>query len=134
MEYAINGLSLVTAPNLASTAVRRLQSVSQSRRWQPAEAEFLFTGRAAFRKLQRIVAEFSRTADDSSDVVVVLLPQNAVVRKIQYTEAETLFVCDGRSATVSIPNGRPFGAFIEVVEKRNHARVVTDFVDQLPAR
>src|SRR5580704_16727031 len=63
MEYAINGLSLVTAPNLASTAVRRLQSVTQSRRWQPAEAEFLFTGRAAFRKLQRIVAEFSRTAD-----------------------------------------------------------------------
>jgi len=132
MECVFNGLNLVAAPDVAGAA-RQARPPAKRQRWQPADIEFLFTGRAAFRKLDRIVAELSRTADESSDVVVVLLPQNLVVRRIEYSEATTTFVCDvrGRAKTVEIPNGQPFGAFIEVVPKRNHFQLVTRFVDRL---
>ena len=137
MECVIQGLNLVTAPELASGSTRPARPPAKRRRWQPAEIEFLFTGRAAFRKLQTIVAELSRTAEESSDVVVVLLPQNLMVKKIEYTEVNTLFVCEGRSSsrttTISIPNGRPFSAVIEVVARGNRTRLVTGFVDRLQA-
>ena len=142
MECAINGsgLNRVTAlglEGLTAVAARPARPPAKPRRWQPAEMEFLFTGRAAFRKLERIVAELCRTAEESSDVVVVLLPQNLMVRNIEYSEANTIFGCDGRvsgrAKMISIPNGQPFGAFIEVIPKRTRSRLVTGFVDRLHA-
>jgi len=97
--------------------------------------EFLFTGRAAFRKLERIVEELTRTADDFQDVIVVLLPQNLTIKEIRYAEADTVFLCDGhasdKSTSVCIPNGQPFSAVIEIIPKRGRTRLITGFTDQL---
>ena len=137
MEYAINGLNLVAAPPLAESTGWKIRQPPKGGCWLPSEMEFLFTGRAAFQKLEEIVAGLGRTAGDASDVVVVLLPQDLIVRKIEYSEGNTTFVCEGRvsgrAATISIPNGTPFGAFVEVAARRNHSRLVTKFVDRLLA-
>ncbi len=134
MECVLNGVNLANVQFLAGSTERQIHRPAKCKRWQPLNTEFFFTGRAAFRKLEKIVNELSRTADDSLDVVVVLLPQNLTVREIRYTEASTIFLCDGcdsNTASISIGNGQPFGTAIDIIPKRSRTRLVTKFADQL---
>jgi hypothetical protein len=95
---------------------------------------FLFAGRAAFRKLEEFVEEFAKSTEDSLDIVVVLLPQNVAIREIRYTEANTIFLCDDHDTdkfrAISIRNGHPFKAAVDIVPRRGQTRLVTEFTDQ----
>jgi hypothetical protein len=135
MECVLNGANLVNTQSLAGGAEWEIHRPLKCKRWQPSNKEFFFTGRVAFRKLEKIVNELSRTTDDSLNVVVVLLPQDLNIREIRYTEASTIFLCNGhdsnKAAPVSISNGQPFGVAIDIIPKRSRTRLVTEFTDQL---
>jgi hypothetical protein len=134
MEHVVNGLNLVDTQPLGESAVREIdRPVTCERRLLPG-VEFLFTGQAAFHKLEQFVAELAKTTDDLLDVVVVLLPLNIAIREIRYTEANTIFLCDADAANkfraISIRNGHPFNAALDIVPKRSQNRQVTGFTDQ----
>jgi hypothetical protein len=135
MECVLDGVDLVNAQSLVGGAEREIHRPVKYKGWQPSDSEFLFTGRAAFRKLEKIVDELSRITGDSHDIVVVLLPQNLIIKEIRYTEANTIFLCDGhdssKTASISISNGQPLATSIDIIPKRNRTRLVTRFTDQL---
>lgn len=134
MKRAVNGFNLADSHPLDQNAERDILQRSNRERKLLPNQEFLFTGRAAFHKLQEFVEELSKTADDSMDVVVILLPQNFAIREIRYTEANTIFLCDDldtdKFRAISIRNGHPFGAAVHIIPKRNQTRLVTEFTDQ----
>ena len=134
MEYVVNGLNLVAAQPLGESAAREIdRPVNCERRLLPS-IEFLFTGQAAFHKLEQFVEELAKTTDVSLDVFVVLLPLNVAIREIRYTEANTVFLCDADAGNkfraISIRNGHPFNAAIDISLKRGPTRLVTGFIDQ----
>ena|ERR1700733_6769874 len=135
MEYVVNGLNLVAAQPLGESAAREIDRPANCERRLLPSMEFLFTGQAAFHKLEQFVEELAKTTGESLDVVVVLLPQNAAIREIRYTEANTVFLCEADAANkfraISIRNGHPFSAAIDIVPKRSQTRLVTGFMDQL---
>jgi hypothetical protein len=135
MECVINGLSLLEAQSFAGSAERKVHQPARCERWLFPSMEFLFTGRAAFRKLERIVGELSGKMGDSLNVVVVLLPQNLTIKEIVYTETNTIFLYDGHASSkftfISISNGQPFAAAIDIIPKKSRARLVTGFSDKL---
>lgn len=135
MECVLNSVNLVNAKPLVGSAEWVVHRPAKCKRWQPSNTEFLFTGRAAFHKLEKMVDELSSTADDSLDVVVVLLPQNLIINEIRYTQSNTIFRCrdqdSNKAASISISNGQPFGAAIDIIPKKGRTRLVTEFADQL---
>ena len=134
MELVINGFNLADSQPLSRVAGREhFQPFNCERKLLPSMG-FLFTGRAAFRKLEEFVEEFAKSAEDSLDIVVVLLPQNVAIREIRYTEANTIFLCDDHDTdkfkAISIRNGHPFKAAVDIVPRRGQTRLVTEFTDQ----
>jgi len=134
MLLVINGFNLADSYSLGRSSEREiLQPLNCERKLLPKK-EFLFTGRASFHKLQEFVEELAKTTDDSLSVVVVLLPQNLAIREIRYTEPNTIFLCDDHDTdkfrAISIRNGHPFGAAVDIIPKRSQTRLVTEFTDQ----
>jgi hypothetical protein len=135
MHDIIDSVNFVVSNSLDRSAEREiLQPFNCERKLLP-RMELLFTGRVAFHKLKWFVEKLSNTTDDSLDVVVMLLPQNLAIREVRYTEANTVFLCDdhdaGKFRAISIRNGHPFGAAVEIMPKRSQTRLVTEFIDQL---
>ena len=134
MQLVMNGFNLVDSYPLDRNAEREiLQPFNYKRKLLPKK-EFLFTGRASFHKLQEFVEELAKTTDDSLDVVVVLLPENLAIREIRYTEANTIFLCDDHDTdkfkAISIRNGHPLKAAVDIFPKHSQTRLVTEFTDQ----
>ena len=134
MQCVVNNFNLVDSHPLGRIAEQEiLQPFNCERKLLPS-MEFLFTGLAAFHKLEEFVEELAKTTDDSLDVVVTLLPENLTIREIRYTEANTIFLCDDHDfdkfKAISIRNGHPFGAAVDIMPKRSQIRLVTEFTDQ----
>jgi hypothetical protein len=134
MPLVINSFNLADSYALGRSAEQEiLQPFNCERKLLPNK-EFLFTGRASFNKLQEFVEELAKTTDEALDIVIFLLPQNLAIREIRYTEANTIFLCDDHDTdkfrAISIRNGHPFKAAVDIFPKRNQTRLVTEFVDQ----
>jgi hypothetical protein len=134
MQLVINGFNLADSYPLSRSAEREILQRFYCERKLLPNKEFLFTGRASFHKLQEFVEELAKTTDDSLDIVIVLLPQNLAIREIRYTEANTIFLCDDHDTdklrAISIRNGHPFKAAVDIFPKRAQTRLVTEFTDQ----
>jgi hypothetical protein len=134
MQRILNGVNLVDSLPLDRIAEREIHQAFNCERKLLPSMDFLFTGRAAFHKLKAFVEKLSQTTDDSVDIVVVLLPENLAIREIRYTEANTIFLCDDHDTdkfrAISIRNGHPLGAAVEILPKRCQVRLVTEFTDQ----
>src|SRR5277367_2367653 len=134
MKHVVNDFNLVDSHPLNRIAEREiLQPFNCERKLLPS-MEFLFTGQAAFHKLEEFVEELAKTTDCSLDVVVALMPENLAIREIRYTEANTIFLCDDHDTdkfkAISIRNGHPFSAAVDITPKRSQTRLVTEFIDQ----
>jgi hypothetical protein len=134
MQLVINSFNLADSYALGQSTEREiLQPFNRERKLLPSMG-FLFTGRAAFRKLAEFVEELAKSTEDSLDIVVILLPQNLVIREIRYTEANTVFLCDDHDTdkfkAICIRNGHPFRAAVDIIPRRSQTRLVTEFTDQ----
>ena len=130
-----NDFNLVDAHPWGESAEQVVHGPVKCERRLLPNQKFLFTGLAAFHKLQEFVEELSKTTAESLDVVVTLLPQNLAIREIRYTEANTVFLCEGDATNkfkaISIRNGHPFDAAVDIIQKRSLTRFVTEFTNQL---